>query len=156
MTWLILAATAVVVFVIAAVVVGREARRLDAVAPRVTYELDEAVVYVADRLPQLTQARLGYDDVREVLRIHMRLLHAHGHQPDRLMDRPQDIEDVVLVDDTGAIGEVIGAVESAGLDLVDEDVAAIVDAHLAYLDFIGAVGPQAPPDELGADVPPGR
>ena len=50
--------TAVVVFVIAAVTVGREARRLDAVAPRAVYQLDQAVVFAADRLPAESQARL--------------------------------------------------------------------------------------------------
>jgi ABC-type transport system involved in cytochrome c biogenesis permease component len=35
--------SAIAVFVFAYVVVGREARRLDAVAPRVVYEIDAAV-----------------------------------------------------------------------------------------------------------------
>ena len=48
----------VAVFVIAAVVIGREARRLDAVAPRVVYEIDLAVDWVASAVPPETQARL--------------------------------------------------------------------------------------------------
>ena len=45
-TWVFAVVAAVAVFVIAAVVVGREAHRLDAVAPRVVYTLDEAVDFV--------------------------------------------------------------------------------------------------------------
>ena len=55
---------AVLVFAIAAGVVGREAHRLDAVAPRVVYEIDNAVQFVADNLPAGTQARLTIDEVR--------------------------------------------------------------------------------------------
>jgi hypothetical protein len=145
-TVLVLVAAAIVVFLIAALVVGREARRLDAVAPRVTYELEEAVAYVGDHVPVATQSRLDYDDVRTLLRLHMRALHAKGLQPDGLMDRPQDIDDLVVLDDTGAVGEVLGAVDAEGLPIADEDVAAVVEAHLAYLDLIGAVGP--PADDL--------
>ncbi len=57
-TWVFAVAAAVLVFVLAAVVVGREARRLDAVAPRVIYNVDEAVEFVSARLPDATQARL--------------------------------------------------------------------------------------------------
>ena len=39
-------------FLIAAVVVGREAHRLDALAPRVVYEEEQALSFVAERLPQ--------------------------------------------------------------------------------------------------------
>ena len=48
----------VLVFAIAAGTIGREAHRLDAVAPRAVYQLDEAVDFVADRLPPASQARL--------------------------------------------------------------------------------------------------
>ena len=58
---------AVAVFVIAAVVVGREAHRLDAVAPRVVYQLDEAVDFVSDRLPAASQARLTPAEVEQLL-----------------------------------------------------------------------------------------
>ena len=51
------------VFAIAAAVVGREAHRLDAVAPRAVYQLDEAVDFVCDRLPVESQARLTPGEV---------------------------------------------------------------------------------------------
>jgi cytochrome b len=57
-TWVFLAAAALVTFAIAAGVVGREAHRLDAVAPRSVYVVDEAVEFVAEYLPTDSQARL--------------------------------------------------------------------------------------------------
>lgn len=143
LTVVLLVLAGIGVFVIAAVVIGREARRLDAVAPRTVYQLEEAVIYVADRIPPFAQARLTHDEVRELLRWHMASLHAKGLQPDRVVDRPQDIADPVVVDDLGVVGELIVQAEQAGMDVADEDVAVVVEQHLAYLDAIGAVGPQA-------------
>ncbi|MGK0312924.1 MAG: hypothetical protein ACI8RC_002559, partial [Ilumatobacter sp.] len=74
--------SALLVFVIAAGSVGREAHRLDSVAPRAVYLPDEAVDFVCDRLPQESQARLTPDEVAQLLRFHMQWLYAKGLQPD--------------------------------------------------------------------------
>ena len=87
----LLVVAAVIVFVIGALVAGREARRLDAVAPRALYDLDEAVTYVADHVPEASQARLTPDEVLQLLRIHMGRLHDFGLQPADVTDRRQDI-----------------------------------------------------------------
>ena len=73
----IIVATALV-FISAAIIVGREARRLDSVAPRVNYELEQATQFVADRLPSNSQARLTYPELRKLLVFHMRWLHENG------------------------------------------------------------------------------
>jgi hypothetical protein len=144
----ILVLAALVVFAIAAVTIGREARRLDAVAPRATYDLDEAVEYVAENLPPDSQARLTHDEVRQLLRLHMAQLREHGLQPAAPLDHVQDIDEQVVVDETDAAGYLIGRVEAAHLPIEDVDVVRVVDAHLAYFDLIGAVGP---PASSGAD-----
>ena len=56
-----------IVFAIAAVVIGREARRLDAVPPQPTFDLDEAVQWVAENLPFEVSAVLSHDDVRRII-----------------------------------------------------------------------------------------
>jgi hypothetical protein len=138
----ILVVAAVAVFAIAAVVIGREAHRLDSVAPRATYVLDDAVEYVADHLPPDSQARLTHDEVRRLLQLHMGQLRRYGLQPPAALDQVQDIEGVV-VEETDAAGYLIGQVDAAGMDVDDVDVVNVVDAHLAYFDAIGAVGPPA-------------
>jgi hypothetical protein len=140
---LILVLAAVTVFGIAAVTVGREARRLDRVAPRVVYQLDEAVDFVADALPAGAQARLTHDEVRTLLRAHMAQLRRKGFQPPMAVDQVQEIVDPVVIDETDAVAYLIGQAEVLGIEVTDEDVAHVVEAHLAYLDAIGAVGPEA-------------
>ena len=42
------------------------------------------------------------------------------------------------------VGYVLGEAERNGIDILDDvDVVNVVEAHLAYFDAIGAVGPQA-------------
>jgi hypothetical protein len=142
----ILVVAGLAVFAIAAVTVGREAHRLDAVAPRATYVLDDAVEYVADHIPPDSQARLTHDEVRQLLRMHMTQLREHGLQPAQAIDHVQDIADPVVVEETDAAGYLIGRVEAAGLPIEDVDVVHVVDAHLAYFESIGAVGPPAEGD----------
>ena len=142
----LIVAAAIVVFVIAALTVGREARRLDAVAPRALYVLDEAVAYVAEQVPDESQARLTHDEVAQLLRIHMGRLHHLGLQPEDVTDRPQDIAVPTFLEEVDEVAYVIGGAEVNGLDVADGDVAAVVDAHQRYLDAIGAVGPAATAD----------
>ena len=144
-----IAAAAISVFLIAALVVGREARRLDAVAPRAVYGLLEATEFVADLLPPTTQARLTLDELREMLVLHMRWLHAQGLQPDKVVDRPQEIHDVVLITEDQLTGYLLSDASKAGVEVLDDvDVVYVEQAHLAYFDAIGAVGPTASSTDL--------
>jgi len=143
-TWLFIAAAAVVVFVIAAVVVGREAHRLDAVAPRSVYLIDEVVEFVAEYLPPETQARLTPAELEQLLTFHMRWLHAKGLQPTNVIDRRQDIDTLVIVGEDDLVAHLLGQAEEHGIEILDDvDVVNVVEAHLAYFDAIGAVGPRA-------------
>ncbi len=148
-TWVFAAVAAVAVFVIAAVVVGREAHRLDAVAPRVVYTVDEAVEFVSDHVPPATQARLTPAEVERLLVFHLQWLHAKGLQPVDVTDRRQDIVEPVVISEDDVIGYLLGESEREGVELLDDvDAVAVVDAHLAYLDAIGAVGPPAAGDDI--------
>jgi hypothetical protein len=131
-------------FSIAAVVVGREARRLDSVAPRSVYIVDEAVEFVAEWLPPETQARLTPDELEQLLTFHMRWLHAKGLQPANVIDRRQDITEPVVLNEDTLTGYLMGEAERNGIQILDDvDVVNVVDAHHAYLGAIGAVGPSA-------------
>jgi hypothetical protein len=133
-----------VVFVIAAVSIGREARRLDAVAPRAVYMLDDAVAFVAAQLPAESQARLTFDEVQQLLVAHMRWLHAKGLQPRDVIDRQQDIDDELVVSEDTITAWLLGEAERLQIELLDDvDAVRVVQAHLAYFEEIGAVGPKA-------------
>ena len=137
------------VFVIAAVAVGREAHRLDAVAPRVVYQLDEAVDFVCDRLPEQSQARLTPGEVQQLLVFHMRWLHEQGLQPDDVVDARQSIADPLVITEDALTAWLLGQAEANGVELLDDvDAVNVVEAHLEYFEAIGAVGPQAPLDDV--------
>ncbi|MEN9505748.1 MAG: hypothetical protein RI958_1674 [Actinomycetota bacterium] len=143
-TWVFVVVSAVIVFVIAAGVIGREAHRLDAVAPRSVYLIDEVVEFVAEYLPADSQARLTPGELEQLLTFHMRWLHAKGLQPTNVVDRRQDIDTLVIVGEDDLVAYLIAEAEQAGIEIIDDiDVVNVVDAHLAYFELIGAVGPKA-------------
>ena len=142
-------AAAVATFVIAAVVVGREAHRLDSVAPRSVYVVDEAVEFVAEHLPAETQARLTPEELEQLLTFHMRWLHAKGLQPSNVVDRRQDITTPVVVGEDTLVGYLLGEADRAGLEILEDvDVVNVVDSHHEYFRVIGAVEPEADDDEV--------
>jgi hypothetical protein len=135
---------ALLVFAIAAVTIGREARRLDSVAPRAIYELEQATQFVADRLPSDAQARLTYAELRKLLVFHMRWLHDRGLQPAGVIDRRQDIVDEVVIDEQTVAAYLLGAAEQNRIEILEDvDVVHVVQAHLEYFSAIGAIGPQS-------------
>ena len=148
-TIVFLVIAAVAVFAVAAVAVGREAHRLDAVAPRAVYRLDEAVDFVCDRLPADSQARLTPEEVEQLLIFHMQWLHDQGLQPDDVVDQPQSIDEPVVITETNLTAYLLGEAERNHVDLLDDvDAVNVVEAHLAYFDAIGAIGPQAGLDDV--------
>ena len=118
--------------------------RLDAVAPRSVYVPEEAVEFVAEYLPVETQARLTPAELEQLLLLHMRWLHAKGLQPTNVIDRRQGIDEAVVIGDDSLAAYLLGQAEQAGVEILDDaDVVHVADAHLAYFEAIGAVGPRA-------------
>jgi uncharacterized membrane protein len=140
---------ALLVFVIAAIVIGREAHRLDALAPRAVYDIDEATSFVADRLPADSQARLTYAELRKMLVLHMGWLHSKGLQPQDVIDRRQDITESVVFGEETLTAYLLGQVAEERIEVLDDvDVVHVVRAHLDYFEAIGAVGPSASSTDL--------
>ena len=144
MAWIFVVVGVLVVFAIAAALVGSEAFRLGHETPAAIFDLDEAVADVGDRLPQDVQARLTYDEVRTLIvatLAHLRtkgLTALPGDDLDQSGARP-----AVVVADDDALAVVLGAVEANGLDVADEDAVEVITALLAHLGDIGALGPRA-------------
>ena len=73
-----------------------------------------------------------------------------------LVDRRQDIATPVVIAEDSVAAYLLGEAERNGVEILDDvDVVHVVDAHLAYFEAIGAVGPQAAPDDVidAADAP---
>lgn len=143
---LILAGVAVVliVFVIAAIAIGRETHRLDAMPPAPSFELVYAVDWISDRLSPEISAQISYEDVRDIIDWHLQELSAHGVKQTAL---PEQTE-LVVMNDNEAVDSVMFRALAEGRELRPEHVKAVLDGELAYLEAIGAVGPiaDAPPE----------
>lgn len=133
-----------IVFAIAAFVIGREARRLDAVPPQPTFDLDEAVQWVAENLPFEVSAVLSHDDVRRIIDwnlefFRMKGVSGNGHSAESVGP--------VVVGGSETVDYVLARAEALGSPYTAVQVHAVLDAQLTYLEAIGAIGPEAPPDE---------
>ncbi len=144
MIWLYIFIAAIGVFLIAALTIGREARRLDAMAPRAVYQLEQAADFVAMSLPETTQARLTMEELEQLLVMHMNWLHGKGLLPDKAVDHRQDNTTRLVVTEESLIAYLLGESDKAGIQIIDDvDLVTVTEAHLAYFDAIGAVGPVA-------------
>ena len=145
MAWVFIVLAVVVVLAIAVAFVGSEAFRLGHETSAAIFDLDEAVEAVAEGLPEAAQARLTYDDVREVIRATLGHLRAAGLSalPGEDVRRGPDQAEVIVRDDE-MLAVVLGAVEAGGASVVDDaDASLVIDGLLRHLDEIGALGPQA-------------
>ncbi len=129
----------VLVFIVAALAIGRETHRLDAMPPAPSFELVYAVDWIAERLPEEVSAQITYEDVRDIVDWHLQELAEHG-----LKQVPGVITgEVVLVDAGAAVDAVMYRALADGREFTLGQVRAVLDGELAYLEAIGAVGAPA-------------
>ena len=136
---------AVVVFTIAAFFIGREARRLDAVPPRPVFDMDEAVAWVADHLPFEISAVLSHTDVRNIIDWNLEYFRSKGVSGN---GSTPHLEGQVVVGGAETVDWVLAKAEKVGTAYTAAQVHAVLDAQMTYLEAIGAIGPEAPPDAL--------
>lgn len=133
------------VFAIAAAVVGREARRLDAIPPRPTLDLDEAVEYVSNHVPFEVSAVLSHGDVLQILEWNIAFLKTKG-----VSGNGSDVhvtETPIVVGGAEAVDYVMSQSAQVGAGYTSDQVRAVLEAQLAYLEAIGAIGPPADENE---------
>lgn len=143
MIWVFVVLALLTTFVIAAVAVGSSTAQLATRARRSVYDLDEAVVFVADQLPTEITAEIGFDDVRAALGWNLDYLQSTGIASAKAADDPGS--GLIVVGDSEPLAWVLGRLESAeegsaGSSLSDQQVAAILEANRSYEVSIGAIG----------------
>lgn len=139
----------VAVLAVAYVAVGRTVTRLAAVPAPAVYQLDEAVAWIADHLPDEVTARVSYDEVAAVLRWQLDWLagteisSAHGEE---LGDEVVTGTGIAWADLDSSVDAVVArSLAEGGPDAVD--VVCILDAQMRYLARIGAVDPVTDPPQ---------
>jgi hypothetical protein len=131
----------VIVFGTAAVVIGREARRLDAVPPNPVFDLNEAVVWVAEHLPFEVSAVLSHDDVRQIIDWNLEYFRTKGVSGN---GHSTHTDGPVVVGGAETVDYVLHRATAQGSPYTAVQVHAVLDAQMTYLEAIGAIGPEAP------------
>lgn len=130
-TVIVIVVVLVLVFAIAAALIGRETRLLAAKEHRPTYRLPDAVEFVADRLDEPHTGRLSYEELAELLQMHIVLLQDQA-ETGVGADAP------VVTDDPGVVA-VAAAAGDAGLEVPLDTVMAAMSCQLDYLKVLGAL-----------------
>ena len=130
-------------FAVAAAVVGREARRLDAEPPRPVFDPDEAVEWVANHLPFEVSAVLTHDDVRQILDWNLEYFRSKGVSGN---GSTPHVEAPIVVGGAETVAYVLDQAARKDKDYSPDQVLAVLDAQMSYLEAIGAVGPEAGDD----------
>ncbi len=136
---------ALIVVAIGLVAVGGVTARLARQAPVTVFDQDEAVAFVAERLPDATTAVLSFNDVAELIGWHLDYLENKGvaaEAEDELRNLPAG---PTMATDDEAVAYVLGRATDAELEVTDVQVVEVLDANDSYLRAIGAVGPVVPP-----------
>jgi hypothetical protein len=134
----------IAIFTIAAVVIGREARRLDSVPPRPVFDMDEAVAWVAEHLPFEVSAVLSHADVRNIIDLNLEYFRTKGTSGNG--SKPH-IDSQVVVGGAETVDWVLIKAQQSGAAYTAAQVHAVLDAQMTYLEVIGAIGPEATPGE---------
>ena len=132
-------------FAIAAAVIGREARRLDAEPPRPVFDPDEAVEWVANHLPFEVGAELTHDDVRRIIGWNLEFFRSKGLSGN---GSSLHVETPLVIGGAETVAYVLQKAAAAGADYRPDHVHAVLEAQMSYLEAIGAIGPEAPPGEF--------
>jgi hypothetical protein len=130
------------VFVIAAVVIGREARRLGNVPPRPVFDFEEAVEWVCRHVSEDVAAELTPEDVRQIINWHLEYFRLKGVSSN---GHGIQSEAPVVVGGAETVDFVLMKAQSAGFAYTPSQVHAVLDAQMTYLEAIGAIGPTEPP-----------
>jgi hypothetical protein len=128
----------VVVFVVAAVAVGRVTHALANDSERSVFDVEESTEFVAQALPDAVTAELSYDDVTTILKLFHDHLHARGVATTAGEDASSP--DVRIVDPAEGVDHIMMRTKLAGVEYARRDVEAVVAAQLEYFAAIGVIG----------------
>jgi hypothetical protein len=128
------------VLLVAAWAILRESRRLAAMPPRPTFDMDEALDWVVTHIADDAAATLTVEDVRQILELQMQYFRAKGVSGN---GSSAHVTAPVVIGGSETVSWILERAGAAGLSFSPEQVHAVIETQLAYLRSIGAVGPPA-------------
>ncbi len=102
------------------------------------FEFEDAVSWVCDHVSIEVASVLTPDDVRRILNWHLEYFRMKGMSSNGATPR---VDGPVVVSGAETVDFVLKRAEADGLDYTPEQVHAVLDAQMTYLESIGAVGP---------------
>ncbi len=141
MVWVFFAVGAVAVILIALVAVGKAVAELETERSPAVYDLNDAVDWIAQRLPDEVTARISFEDLKMLLRWHLDWFQEAGvasrHGQELATDQVS-IDGAVAPHDAAIDAIVARSLAAGGPEAVD--VVCVLDLQMKYLTAIGAVG----------------
>ncbi|MGH9042438.1 MAG: hypothetical protein ACRDZ3_19650 [Acidimicrobiia bacterium] len=128
------------VLLVAALAILRESRRLAAMPPQPTFDMDEALDWVVAHIAEDAAATLTVEDVRQILDLQMQYFRAKGVSGN---GSSAQVTAPVVIGGSETVSWILERAGAAGLDFSSEQVHSVIETQLAYLRSIGAVGPPA-------------
>jgi len=125
--------TVVVVLAIALWSVGFAVGKTRAMPPQIVVDGVEAIEFCAEALPDHVTAELSYDELRRVLRLHLEWIQAYHWAPEGDGTAP------VVFEAFDPLPYMIERAEVLDLELPHEHLEAVIEAHNAYLQVMGAI-----------------
>lgn len=145
MEFVIIAVGALVVVAIGLVAVGGGVAKTAAMPKQIVYDVQESIDFCAEALPDDVTAVLSYDDLRRLLRLHLEWIQAYHFTPEG------DPEGPMVFNSEDALAYVIERAAVTRLNVSADHVRQVLDAHLAYFQFMGAVHIEEP-EAIRADL----
>jgi hypothetical protein len=131
---------------IAAVFVAREAKRIAERPPPALYQLDDAVDWVVEHVPDDVAATLTPDDVRRILELQVEFFRRKGVSADGATAYPPG---PVVIGGSETVDYILERATATGESYLPEQVYGVIDTQLTYLRAIGAVGPAVDAEDAG-------
>ena len=146
MVWVFFAVGAVAVTLIALVAVGKAVAELETERSPAVYDLNDAVDWIAQRLPDEVTARISFDEVKTLLRWHLDWFQQAGvaslHGQELATDQVR-IDGAVAPHEAAIDAIVARSLAADGPEAVD--VVCVLDLQMKYLRAIGALGDEVDP-----------
>lgn len=130
-----------IVLAIAAAMVFREAARLSEDPPDAVFDPDDAQAWVVEHLDELAASTLTEADVKRILEFQIEFLRQRGIAGNGTRATvTEPIEVPVVVTPQESVLYIVDRCAETGEVYLPEQVQAVMDCHVEYLRFIGAIG----------------
>lgn len=130
----------IVVLGVAFIAVGHAVGSTEAMPRQIVIDSHEAIEFCAQALPDQVTASLSYDDLRRLLRIHLEWIQAYHWAPASNDATP------IVFEQFDPVDYIMERCQSVGLEVSQDEVDAVVQAHTDYLQVIGALHIDDPVD----------